>query len=188
MPVNPLCDHKTHKKRNNVISILPADRQLGMVKQATPFRSTITVKSEGRVHPLGNVGICSGRYVLTWSQDLCCILRPGEQAEDDTLGQRPLRSMDERDDTPSCTSGAKGPAASWQRQSAIPRRRLSGSKNPGPPGGTTARSAPWRLNSVALAQSFKMSGKLCKPLPSSSGFGLFLLMAEPEQRSDCGNL
>jgi hypothetical protein len=95
-----------------------------MVKQATPFLSTITVKSERRVHPLGNVGnggICN---VLTWSQDLCCILRPGEQAEDDTLGQRPLRSMD---DTPSGTSGAKGPAASWQRRSAIaiPRRQLS---------------------------------------------------------------
>ena len=51
-----------------------------------------------------------------------------------------------------------------------------------------ARSAPWRLSTVALAQSFKMSGKWRKPLPSSSGFGLFLLMAEPEQRSDCGNL
>ena len=67
-------------------------------------------------------------------------------------------------------------------------RRHSVSKDPGPPGGTTARSAPWRLSTVALAQSFKMSGKWRMPLPSSSGFGLFVLMEELEQRSDCGNL
>ena len=64
------------------------------------------------------------------------------------------------DDTPSCTSGAPRPAASWQRRGAIATpRRHSVSKDPGPPGGTTARSAPWRLSTVALAQSFKMSGK-----------------------------